>query len=82
MTNTAFQITQDDVESVLHSYTKRIINSRGMSIYDLAADVFGEIDLGRVEKAAVKSSTDFDAQVSAAYEEIKGILVEVGVLEF
>lgn len=81
MINTAFEITVDDVESVLHSYTKRIINARGLSIDALAADVFGEVDGGRVEKAALKASTDFDIQVSAAYEEIKVILVEVGVLE-
>ncbi|NVL49887.1 hypothetical protein F2S72_09055 [Pseudomonas syringae pv. actinidiae] len=82
MTSTAFAITADDVESVLHDHTRRIINSRGLSIDALAAEVFGEIDEARVEKAALNTSTNFDEQVSGAYSEIKDILVEIGVLEF
>lgn len=82
MSHTAFAITPDDVESVLHSHTHRIINARGLSIDALATDVFDEVDPARVEKAALNSSTDFDEQVSGAYSEIKGILVEIGVLEF
>lgn len=82
MAQTAFAVTQDDVESVLHSYTNRIINARGLSIDALAAEVFSEVDTARVEKAALDSSTDFDAQVRGAYEEIKEILVEICILEF
>lgn len=40
MLQTAFAITPDDVESVLHSHTHRIIKARGLSIDALAADVF------------------------------------------
>lgn len=80
MPHSAFAITTDDVESVLHTHTKRIINARGLSINALAADLFAEVDAGRVEKAALDTSTDFDQKVSGAYAEIKDILVELGVL--
>lgn len=82
MAQTAFETTPNDVESVLHMYTHRIINSRGLSIDGLAVDVFDEVDTARVEKAALDSSTDFDEQVKGAYSELKDILVELGVLEF
>lgn len=82
MAQTAFAITPDDVESVLHSHTHRIINARGLSIDALAVNVFDEVDAARVEKAALDSSTNFDDQVNGAYGEIKDILVELGVLEF
>jgi hypothetical protein len=82
MTSTSFQITPADIESVLHSYTLRMINTRGLSIAPLAEELFDEIDAERVQKAALKSSTDFNEQVSGAYSEIKDILCELGVLEF
>lgn len=81
MEHTTFEFTHNDVESVLHSYTHRIINARGLSIDSLATELFGELDASRVENAAL-ASTEFDEQVNGAYEEIKDILVEVGVLEF
>lgn len=82
MTRTAFQVTEDDVESVLHSYTLRIANSRGMSIAALAAEVFHEIDAERVENAALNASGDVVQQANDALAEIKDILCEMGVLEF
>lgn len=82
MASTAFEITPDDVESVLHSYTPRMINTRGMPIAELAADLFDEIDAERVQKSALNTSTDLAEQVTGAYAEIKDILVEIGVLEF
>lgn len=82
MANVAFQLTADDVESVLHSYTARLINTQGLSIIDLSAELFAEIDHARIEKAALKASTDPDEQATAALAEIKTNLVELGVLEF
>lgn len=82
MAQSAFEITPDDVESVLHSHTNRIINARGLSIDALAAEVFIDVDTARVEKAAQSNLNNFDEQVSGAYGEIKDILVELGVLEF
>lgn len=81
MAHTAFEVTPNDVESVLHSHTHRIVNARGLSIDALAADVFDEVDTARVEKAAL-ASTDFDEQVKGAYSELKDVLVELGILEF
>lgn len=82
MANVAFQLTADDVESVLHSYTARLINTQGLSIIDLSAELFDEIDHARIEKAALNASTDPDEQATAALAEIKTNLVELGVLEF
>lgn len=82
MANVAFQLTANDVESVLHSYTARLINTQGLSIIDLSAELFDEIDHARIEKAALKASNDPDEQATAALAEIKTNLVELGVLEF
>lgn len=79
---TAFQITEEDIESVLHQYALRVANSRGLSFAAMAEELLYEIDEQRVEKAALKAGTDLDTQTAAAMEEIHAILVEQGVLEF
>lgn len=79
---TAFQITEDDIENVLHSHSLRVTNTHGKSFETMAAELLGEIDLARVEKAALKAGCDLDQQAQAALDEIKTILVEMGVLEF
>ncbi|MFL1449177.1 hypothetical protein ACI77O_12350 [Pseudomonas tritici] len=82
MACTAFQIISDDVEAVLNNYHLRLVDSRGQSNEVLAGQLINEIDHGRVEKAALDTSTDMDAQTTAAHDEIKAILVVMGVLEF
>jgi hypothetical protein len=81
-TGPTFQFCAADVESVLHDYTLRIINSRGLTIAPLAVELFAEIDAERVLGAAEESVGTDIAQINAAYAEIKTILVELGVLEF
>ena len=41
-----------------------------------------EIDHDRVEEVALNSGCDLDEQTTGANDEIKNILVELGVLEF
>lgn len=82
MTCTAFQITSDDVANVLRSYWLRVTNSNGQSFERMAEELLGDLDHDRIEQAALAASTDLNEQTSAAYEEIKNNLVELGVLEF
>lgn len=78
----AFQVTEDDIENVLQDYALRVSDTQGKSFETMAAELLGEIDCERVEKAALKAGTELDEQTSAAYQEIKTILTEIGVLEF
>ena len=82
MIGMAFGITADDVENVLHSYALSVTNTSRKSFETMAAELIEEIDHGRVEKAALESGCDFEEQTQGAYDEIKAILVEIGVLEF
>lgn len=82
MACTAFEITADDIETVLQSYALRVVNPRGKSFTEIAEELIGEIDLERIEKAALRDSCDLDEQTGAAHEEIKDALCEMGVLEF
>lgn len=78
----AFQITEEDVENVLSAYGLRVVDSKGKSFEALAAELVGEIDCARVEEAALNSGVTLEEQTQGAFEEIKDILVEMGVLEF
>lgn len=82
MTCTAFQITEEDIENVLRNYSLRVTDTQGKSFETMAAVLIDEIDHARVEKAALNSGCDLDEQTQGAYDEIKKVLVELGVLEF
>lgn len=82
MACTAFQITEEDIENVLRGYALRVTNTQGKSFETMASELINEIDHARVEKAALNSGCDLDVQTIGAYDEIKQILVEIGVLEF
>lgn len=82
MTCLAFQITSDDVECVLRSYSLRVTDTKGQSFDQMAEELIDELDHERIEQAALAASTELDEQTAAAFEEIKKSLVELGVLEF
>jgi hypothetical protein len=82
MACTAFQISEDDIEQVLHEHGLRVVNSHGKSFEAMAGELFSELDHERVEKAALDSGCDIDTQTAGALVEIKTMLVEMGVLEF
>jgi len=78
----AFQVTSEDIEGVLSAYSLRVADSKGKSFETMAAELIEEIDCGRVEKAALDSGETLDEQTQGAFDEIKAILTEMGVLEF
>ncbi len=78
----AFQITEEDVESVLHDYSLRISNSRGASFAAMAAELLPDLDHARIERAALEGGCDLDAQTRSALGAIHQQLVEAGVIEF
>ena len=82
MTGTAFGVSEDDVEAVLQEYWMRVIDTRGKSFETMAEELIDEIDQDRVEKAALRAGCDLDDQAKAAFDEIKAILFEQGILEF
>lgn len=82
MTCTAFQVTEEDIENVLRNYSLRVADTQGKSFETMAEELIDEIDCARVEKAALMSGCDLNDQTQGAYDEIKKILVELGVLEF
>jgi isochorismate synthase EntC len=82
MASLAWQVTLDDIENVLESHALRVENPRGQTFAQMAEDLISEIDEGRVEKAALAAGSDMDEQTQAALDEIKKILVEMGVIEF
>ncbi|OGT90135.1 MAG: hypothetical protein A2286_00040 [Gammaproteobacteria bacterium RIFOXYA12_FULL_61_12] len=69
------EVTPRDIESVLQAYSLRVANSRGMSFSAMAEELANEIDQERVRCAAASSNT-------GTFDEIREILVEMGVLEF
>lgn len=81
-TCTAFAISEDDIENVLHSYSLRVTNTKGKSFETMAAELIYKIDHVRIEKSALNGGCDLDYQTNAAYDEIKQCLVELGILEF
>lgn len=79
--NTAFQISEDDITTILRRESLRVADTQGRSFDDMASDLFEEIDHDRIEKAALNSGTELDDQTDGAHAEIKVILAEMGVLK-
>ena len=73
--NNAFEITADDVATVLLRHG--MVNS-----YDepLIEEMFDALDVDRVERAALWY-TDMEDQTASALDEIENILIEEGVIE-
>ena len=80
MTNLmGFEFSLDDVQHVLQANSQRVVRT-WVPVETLAAQVIGEIDAVRVEKAALDAGDDLSEQTTAAHAEIRRILVEIGVL--
>lgn len=78
----AFQTSIDDIVAVLDAYAHRVVDDKNRPHQNLAETLITQIDTARVEKAALNAGTDLDVQSQAAFDEIKDILVELGVLDF
>lgn len=76
----AFEITVEDVESVLRSNSLAVANTNGKSFESIANEVFGNLDFVLIEKAALYGD-DLDGQTDYANDEIARQLREMGILE-
>ena len=72
--NTAFEITPDDVATVLRRH--RMVNSHDDPLVD---EVFDGLDVDRVERAALWYA-DLDDQTASALDEIENVLIEEGMI--
>ena len=81
-TRIAFAISEEDVENVLRAYSLRVTDTQGKSFETMAEELIDEIDHFRVARAALQAGCDIEDQIKAAFDEIKTILVELGVLDF
>lgn len=80
----AFEVTQDDIENVLRQNSHRVANSKGIPFETLAEDLFDALtpeDLDRIAGAALDMGDDLEEQTDGAYEEIRLLLVQRGVLD-
>lgn len=78
----AFEISAQDIESVLLSYSLRVTDTQGQSFATMAEELIDEVDTSRIEKAALRAGNSLEEQTAGAYEEIRQILVEMAVLDF
>lgn len=79
--HTAFEVTAEDVESVLRANIHLIANSNGVPIGAMAEALFASLDIDRVEKAALNAADDLEGQTAAAHDEITLCLIEGGQLK-
>lgn len=78
--NTAFQISPDDVVTVLRRRSLHVADTRGRRFEDMAEEIIDDLDTDRIEFTALRASTDLDEQTDAALEEIERQLIDLGVL--
>lgn len=79
--NTAFQISSDDVVTVLRRRALHVANSGGRSFEHMAEELIDDLDTDRIEFAALRASTEVDEQTDAALEEIERQLIDTGVIK-
>lgn len=80
MSNTAFQITEDDVSNVLSSNSLDVANSDGKSFDEMATELMPLLNLDDIEGAALYGDT-LEEQTDYAHDEITLQLRNLGVLE-
>ena len=76
-----FEVTPDDVLTVMRASLRNVVNSAGVSLDALAGELFELLDHSAIARAAMDAGTDFDAQVDAGHAEIRRSLVELGALK-
>lgn len=74
-----FELSEEDVATVLRQNQHRIRDPQGRTIADLAAHLFDELDGGAVERAALAGASEVGTY-SGAYAEIAQQLVDRGFL--
>lgn len=76
----AYQVDESDIEHVLREYSLRVTNTDGESFATMAKGLIDEIDQGRIVRVAMAAET-VEGMEQAAFDEIKTVLVEMGVLD-
>lgn len=76
----AFEITVDDVLSVLSKNANRVKTGQKRDLIEIANTAFSELDMHKIERASLAHATDLDEQTEDAHVEIERQLVEAGVM--
>lgn len=76
----AFEITVDDVLTVLSNNAKRVKSGQHRDLSEFAAIAFTDLDMTKIERAALAHATDLNEQTEGAHEEIERQLVDAGVM--
>lgn len=76
----AYQMDESDIEHVLREYSLRVTNTDGESFATMAKGLIDEIDQGRIVRVAMAAET-VEGMEQAAFDEIKTVLVEMGILD-
>lgn len=80
----AFEVTAEDIETVLRDHQFRLETKHGEPFGVLAEQIFNELsdaDFAQIEKAALDSGTDLDEQTTGAHQEIALLLEREGWLK-
>ena len=80
----AFEVTAEDVLNVLEANTVQVIDSKGKPFDVMAEEIFGDwsaLETDRIARAALDSGVDLDIQTTGAYDKIRTILAEQGILK-
>lgn len=81
-----FEVTEEDVETVLRQHWAQV-DAKGLPFEVVAEQIFGDLDLGRIESVALDAEASYDIdddlekQTDAAHAEIAVILRENGYLK-
>jgi hypothetical protein len=78
MNSLAFEVTVEDVVTVLRSNRGSFMSTEGKSTEAVARESFEDLDFDLVVQAALFGD-DMDEQVDFAYDEIARQLIEMGV---
>lgn len=79
-----FEVSDEDVWTVLEANALQVANSNGLSFSALAEVVHAgltEAERAAVEKAALNGGMDLESQTEAAHEKLREVLVLNGVLK-
>lgn len=81
MNHTAYSVSQEDIENVLSSNALTALYENAGPIDKMAAVLLGQLDLDKIEAAAL-CGDDLDEQTDFANDEIAAQLRSIGVLKF
>lgn len=76
----AFEVTEDDIETVLRNNSLKVVNTRGLSFESMAVTLMPVLDMDAIALAALNAD-DVDQQTELAHTEIHRQLWRDGVIE-